>query len=52
MDLVIIKTSFIYKRLYSVGTPYHGGIFHCKLVLSSEFPRIPPKGKHTNISIV
>lgn len=27
-----------------VGTPYAGGAFRCKLVLSSEFPRVPPKG--------
>ncbi len=28
-----------------VGTPYAGGAFRCKLVLSSEFPRVPPKGE-------
>jgi len=39
-----------------VGTPYEGGAFRCKLVLSSEFPRVPPKGFfltkifHPNIS--
>jgi len=39
-----------------VGTPYHGGVFRCKLVLSSEFPKVPPKGYfltkifHPNIS--
>jgi len=27
-----------------VGTPYSGGVFRCKLVLPSEFPKIPPKG--------
>jgi len=27
-----------------VGTPYAGGVFRCKLVLSSEFPQAPPKG--------
>jgi len=27
-----------------VGTPYTGGVFRCKLVLSNEFPKIPPKG--------
>jgi ubiquitin-conjugating enzyme E2 S len=39
-----------------VGTPYHGGVFRCKLVLSSEFPKVPPKGYfltkifHPNVS--
>jgi len=39
-----------------VGTPYAGGVFRCKLVLSSEFPQVPPKGFfltkifHPNIS--
>jgi hypothetical protein len=28
-----------------VGTPYEGGIFRCKLVVDSEFPQKPPKGK-------
>jgi len=27
-----------------VGTPYAGGSFRCKLVLSNEFPKVPPKG--------
>jgi len=27
-----------------VGTPYSGGVFRCKLVISNEFPKIPPKG--------
>ena len=30
-----------------VGTPYEGGIFRCKLVVDSEFPYKPPKGKFT-----
>jgi len=39
-----------------VGTPYVGGVFRCKLVLSSEFPKVPPKGYfltkifHPNVS--
>jgi len=39
-----------------IGTPYAGGAFRCKLVLSSEFPKIPPKGYfltkmfHPNVS--
>jgi len=39
-----------------VGTPYAGGAFRCKLVLSNEFPRVPPKGYfltkifHPNVS--
>jgi len=39
-----------------VGTPYVGGVFRCKLVLSNEFPKVPPKGYfltkifHPNIS--
>jgi len=39
-----------------VGTPYFGGFFRCKLVLSSEFPKVPPKGYfltkifHPNVS--
>jgi ubiquitin-protein ligase len=28
-----------------VGTAYEGGIFRCKLVVDSEFPQKPPKGK-------
>jgi len=27
-----------------IGTPYAGGAFRCRLVLSSEFPKVPPKG--------
>jgi len=27
-----------------IGTPYEGGAFRCRLVLSSEFPKVPPKG--------
>jgi ubiquitin-conjugating enzyme E2 S len=27
-----------------VGTPYQGGIFRCKIVLSDNFPQNPPKG--------
>jgi len=27
-----------------IGTPYAGGAFRCKLVLSAEFPKVPPKG--------
>ncbi|GAQ84815.1 ubiquitin-conjugating enzyme [Klebsormidium nitens] len=26
------------------GTPYEGGVFRMKLVLSSDFPQVPPKG--------
>jgi len=39
-----------------VGTPYNGGVFRCKLVLSNEFPKVPPKGYfltkifHPNVS--
>jgi len=39
-----------------IGTPYAGGAFRCKLVLSSEFPKVPPKGYfltkmfHPNVS--
>mmetsp|Transcript_19862 Transcript_19862/g.32658 ORF Transcript_19862/g.32658 Transcript_19862/m.32658 type:complete len:227 (+) Transcript_19862:141-821(+) len=27
-----------------VGTPYEGGAFRCKLVLSNDFPNSPPRG--------
>ncbi|CAN0379036.1 unnamed protein product, partial [Hapterophycus canaliculatus] len=27
-----------------VGTPYDGGSFHIKLVLSNDFPHSPPRG--------
>ena len=27
-----------------VETPYHGGVFRCKLVIDGEFPAKPPKG--------
>ena len=30
---------------FIVGTAYEGGIFKCKLVVDSEFPQKPPKGK-------
>mmetsp|Transcript_14432 Transcript_14432/g.25847 ORF Transcript_14432/g.25847 Transcript_14432/m.25847 type:complete len:229 (+) Transcript_14432:393-1079(+) len=26
------------------GTPYEGGVFRCKLVLSNDFPNTPPRG--------
>ena len=38
------------------GTPYHGGLFKCKLEFPSDFPTCPPKGYfltkifHPNIS--
>ncbi|CAN0549041.1 unnamed protein product, partial [Ectocarpus sp. 12 AP-2014] len=28
----------------AVGTPYDGGSFHIKLVLSNDFPHSPPRG--------
>lgn len=27
-----------------IGTPFEGGEFRCKLVLSPQFPQVPPKG--------
>ena len=27
-----------------VGTPYHGGVFRCKIVIDNGFPATPPKG--------
>jgi len=27
-----------------VGTPFEGGVFRCKLVLSADYPNAPPKG--------
>ena len=30
--------------LLSAGTPYAGGVFRVKLVLSKNFPSEPPKG--------
>lgn len=39
-----------------VGTPYHNGVFRCKLVLENGFPQQPPKGYmltkifHPNVS--
>jgi ubiquitin-conjugating enzyme E2 S len=30
--------------LFSVGTPYEGGLFRVKLKLGADFPRAPPKG--------
>jgi ubiquitin-protein ligase len=27
------------------GTPFEGGLFRMKLVLGSDFPNAPPKGK-------
>lgn len=35
-----------------VGTPYEGGVFKCKLVVDSEFPQKPPKGKLLFFSII
>jgi ubiquitin-conjugating enzyme E2 S len=26
------------------GTPYEGGVFRMKLILSHDFPQTPPKG--------
>lgn len=39
-----------------VDTPFQGGVFRCKLTLSSQFPAVPPKGTfltkifHPNVS--
>ena len=30
------------------GTPFEGGVFRMKLVLGSEFPSAPPKGKQSS----
>jgi ubiquitin-conjugating enzyme E2 S len=30
------------------GTPFEGGLFRMKLVLGSDFPNAPPKGKSTH----
>jgi ubiquitin-conjugating enzyme E2 S len=29
---------------FLVDTPFHGGIFRCKLVINADFPQTPPKG--------
>lgn len=43
-----ISVKFIaqkYWPIYSTeDTPFHGGIFRCKLVIDNEFPSKPPKG--------
>lgn len=38
-----IRTSLIWFAVVE-DTPFHGGIFRCKLVLDSDFPNKPPKG--------
>lgn len=51
-----VHSSYCIVINYSlVGTPYTGGVFRCKLVLSSEFPKVPPKGiwkKRNNLTFV
>ena len=53
LDLVsarIFGSHFDYRQKLTaiiVGTAYEGGIFRCKLVVDSEFPQKPPKGKYT-----
>lgn len=43
VQVTITQISLIIR--YKVGTAYEGGIFRCKLVVDSEFPQKPPKGK-------
>ena len=31
-------------NFYTEDTPFHGGIFRCKLVIDNDFPNKPPKG--------
>ena len=31
--------------MYVAGTPYEGGMFRMKLVLSKDFPASPPQGR-------
>jgi ubiquitin-protein ligase len=40
-----IPAEFCLTLTKIVGTSYEGGIFKCKLVIDSEFPQKPPKGK-------
>ena len=47
--LIIIYFLFFSKFVLTyfinvAGTPYEGGLFKMKLVLSKEFPAVPPQG--------
>lgn len=33
------------------GTPYEGGVFRMKLILSHDFPQTPPKGALISYSL-
>ncbi len=37
------------SSILAAGTPYEGGMFRMKLVLSKDFPASPPQGKSTVI---
>ena len=41
---VILVSENRVLEMIAGGTPYENGIFRMKLVLSSDFPRSPPKG--------
>ena len=59
IKLIINEENFLDFQVEIIGpegTPYHGGIFKCKLEFPSDFPNSPPKGYfltkifHPNIS--
>ena len=45
--MVVAKTAHNltkHLRFHIVGTPFHGGVFRCKLVIDNGFPASAPKG--------
>lgn len=59
IKLIVNEENFLDFQVEITGpesTPYHGGIFKCKLEFPSDFPNTPPKGYfltkifHPNIS--
>ncbi len=52
----VFAMTYSYLTYIKEGTPYEGGVFRVKLVLSNDFPTAPPKGVfltkifHPNVS--
>lgn len=46
-DIFVFIMHWCFLFLCLAGTPYEGGVFRMKLVLSQDFPQTPPKGDKT-----
>lgn len=49
--LALFKTDTLLCTPVAVDTPFFGGVFKMKLVLPSDYPHTPPKGKFPSLKV-